>query len=54
MSGDGSEAATIETRIPSRLDRLPRSRFHWMVVIGLGTAWILDRLEQSPSQPTER
>jgi len=45
MSGDGSDAATIETRIPSRLDRLPWSRFHWMVVIGLGTVWILDGLE---------
>jgi MFS family permease len=37
--------ATIETRIPARLDRLPWSRFHWMVVIGLGTVWILDGLE---------
>jgi MFS family permease len=45
MSGNGSEAGTIETRIPSRLDRLPWSRFHWMVVIGLGTVWILDGLE---------
>jgi MFS family permease len=45
MSSNGSEAATIETRIPSRLDRLPWSRFHWMVVIGLGTVWILDGLE---------
>jgi len=45
MSRSGSEAATIETRIPSRLDRLPWSRFHWMVVIGLGTVWILDGLE---------
>jgi MFS family permease len=45
MSGNGSEAATVETRIPSRLDRLPWSRFHWMVVIGLGTVWILDGLE---------
>jgi len=45
MSGNGSEAAAIETRIPSRLDRLPWSRFHWMVVIGLGTVWILDGLE---------
>ncbi|MGN6379095.1 MAG: MFS transporter [Gaiellales bacterium] len=42
MSADGH---TIETRIPARLDRLPWSRFHWMVVIGLGTAWILDGLE---------
>ncbi len=45
MSGNGSEGATIETRIPARLDRLPWSRFHWMVVIGLGTVWILDGLE---------
>jgi MFS family permease len=35
----------IETDVPSRLDRLPWSHFHWMVVIGLGTVWILDGLE---------
>jgi MFS family permease len=35
----------IETDVPKRLDRLPWSRFHWMVVIGLGTVWILDGLE---------
>jgi MFS family permease len=45
MAGESSQAATIETRIPARLDRLPWSRFHWMVVIGLGTVWILDGLE---------
>jgi MFS family permease len=39
------QTATIETRIPSRLDRLPWSRFHWRVVLGLGTVWILDGLE---------
>jgi MFS family permease len=27
------------------MDRLPWARFHWMVVIGLGTVWILDGLE---------
>src|SRR4051812_34894068 len=36
---------TITTRIPARLDRLPWSRFHWRIVIGLGTVWILDGLE---------
>jgi hypothetical protein len=36
---------TIRTRIPARLDRLPWSRFHWIVIVGLGTAWILDGLE---------
>jgi MFS family permease len=39
------EMSTIETKVPGRLDRLPWSRFHWMVVIGLGTVWILDGLE---------
>ncbi len=39
------QTGTLETRIPSRLDRLPWSRFHWLVVIGLGTVWILDGLE---------
>ncbi len=39
------QTATIETKIPSRLDRLPWSRFHWLIVIGLGTVWILDGLE---------
>ena len=35
----------IETNAPARLDRLPWSRFHWLVVGALGTAWILDGLE---------
>ncbi len=41
----GVETGTIETKIPARLDRLPWSRFHWIVIVGLGTAWILDGLE---------
>ncbi|MER6836841.1 MFS transporter [Streptomyces cellulosae] len=36
---------TVTTRIPARLDRLPWSRWHWSVVIGLGTVWILDGME---------
>jgi MFS family permease len=36
---------TIRTSIPARLDRLPWSRFHWRIIIGLGTVWILDGLE---------
>lgn len=27
------------------MDRLPWSKWHWMIVIGLGTVWILDGLE---------
>lgn len=41
----GVELGRIETDIPARMDRLPWSRFHWLVVIGLGTVWILDGLE---------
>src|SRR6188472_669015 len=39
------ETGRITTDIPARLDRLPWSRWHWMIVIGLGTVWILDGLE---------
>ncbi|WP_285706516.1 MFS transporter [Microtetraspora sp. NBRC 16547] len=35
----------VRTGIPARLDRLPWSRFHWRIVIGLGTVWILDGIE---------
>jgi MFS family permease len=38
-------APTFETLIPARLDRLPWSRFHWLLVIGLGITWVLDGLE---------
>ena len=41
----GVELGKITTDIPARLDRLPWGRFHWLVVIGLGTVWILDGLE---------
>jgi MFS family permease len=40
-----TQPRTIETDIPARLDRLPWSRWHWLVVIGLGTVWILDGLQ---------
>ena len=35
----------ISTDIPGRLDRLPWARWHWMVLLGLGTVWILDGIE---------
>jgi MFS family permease len=41
----GVETGKITTNIPARLDRLPWSRWHWMIVVGLGTVWILDGLE---------
>ena len=39
------ETGRITTDIPFRMDRLPWARWHWLVVIGLGTVWILDGLE---------
>jgi MFS family permease len=37
--------AVVETDIPARLDALPWSRFHTLVVVALGITWILDGLE---------
>jgi MFS family permease len=34
-----------ESDIPARLDRLPWSGFHWLVVLALGASWIIDGLE---------
>lgn len=35
----------VVTNVPARLDRLPWSRFHRLVVVALGITWILDGLE---------
>lgn len=35
----------IVTTIPARLDALPWSRWHWLIVTALGATWILDGLE---------
>src|SRR5579884_2310930 len=35
----------IDTDIPARLDRLPWSRFHWLLVTALGITWVLDGLQ---------
>jgi MFS family permease len=35
----------ITTDIPARMDRLPWSRFHLLVVTALGITWVLDGLE---------
>jgi MFS family permease len=37
----------ITTNIPQRMDRLPWSRWHWLVVTALGVTWLLDGLEVS-------
>src|ERR1700752_384421 len=38
-------ASVIETDIPQRLDRLPWTQFHTLIVVALGITWILDGLE---------
>ena len=40
-----TELQRFETDIPARLDRLPWSRFHLVVIVALGVTWILDGLE---------
>src|SRR3954469_5913891 len=35
----------IESYVPARLDRMPWSRWHWLIVSALGATWILDGLE---------
>lgn len=47
MSGDPVAAAgeTRRTTVSARLDRMPWSRFHWLVVVALGITWILDGIE---------
>lgn len=35
----------IRSLVPARMDRLPWTRFHWLVIVGLGVSWILDGLE---------
>jgi len=35
----------VESSVPARLDALPWSRFHALVVVALGITWVLDGLE---------
>jgi MFS family permease len=35
----------IESYVPARLDRMPWSSWHWLIVVSLGATWILDGLE---------
>ncbi|HLK88844.1 MAG TPA: MFS transporter, partial [Polyangia bacterium] len=37
----------IETDVPARLDRLPWSGWHTLVVVALGITWLLDGLESN-------
>ncbi|MFN8076014.1 MAG: MFS transporter [Kineosporiaceae bacterium] len=39
------DEGAVRSTVPARMDRLPWTRFHWLVVVGLGVSWILDGLE---------
>ena len=40
-----TDRRVLEANVPQRLDRLPWSRRHLVVVIALGITWLLDGLE---------
>src|SRR5215472_13393719 len=40
-----SAGDAVESYVPARLDSLPWSRWHWLIVLSLGATWILDGLE---------
>src|ERR1700722_16249411 len=44
-TADPTGRATVRSLVPARLDRLPWTRFHWLIIVGLGVSWILDGLE---------
>jgi MFS family permease len=44
-SHDQGKKKAFPSDIPARLDRLPWSRFHWLLVAALGITWILDGLQ---------
>jgi MFS family permease len=44
-SAVSGERTSYRSLVPARMDRLPWTRFHWLVVVGLGVSWILDGLE---------
>jgi MFS family permease len=45
MTATTHDSDVIRSTIPARLDRLPWTRFHTMLVCALGVAWVLDGLE---------
>ena len=45
MSTDTDDRGPVRSLVPARIDRLPWTRFHWSIVVGLGFSWVLDGLE---------
>jgi MFS family permease len=44
-TGRMTNGETIQSYVPARLDRMPWSSWHWLIVVSLGATWILDGLE---------
>ena len=44
VMGQVTRAGTVKTDIPARMDRLPWSRWHWLVVFSLGITWVFNGL----------
>ena len=44
-AGLTADRETFQTNVPARLDRLPWSRWHWRMLLGLGITWVIDGLE---------
>jgi MFS family permease len=44
-SPNGASGGGTRSLVPARMDRLPWTRFHWSIVVGLGFSWVLDGLE---------
>src|SRR4051812_47030515 len=45
MTDRKTEGEWVESYVPARLDRMPWTRWHWLIVSALGATWILDGLE---------
>jgi MFS family permease len=45
MSAVTDDTGVVKSLVPARMDRLPWTHFHWLVVVGLGVSWVLDGLE---------
>ena len=45
MSTSTSPRGPVRSLVPARIDRLPWTRFHWSIVVGLGFSWVIDGLE---------
>lgn len=43
--GERRDEDVVETDVPARMDRLPWARWHWLIILALGSVWILDGLE---------